>query len=273
MSVSVHQVVTYAEEPFRGNPAFVVTLDRPRAGTVLSNVCAQLHEAVLAVLIPDGSEIDLCFATPTGSHPGAGHATHAAAWAALHRLRPGTRELAFRLGDGGRRVARAEGHLIAVDWPIMPFSDVDQVDVLEDSLGRRPEQTFEATFGTIAVFQSEEDVRTLAPDLDRVARLNANTVIVTAPASRSDFVVRVFAPKLGLPEDPVCGTAHRIIVPLWAKRLGRNSLVSHQLSERTGELFCELRKDAVTIAGYATPFLEGTIRFRDNPPSRVVGGG
>src|SRR6185295_10618900 len=95
--ITVHQIVTYAAEPFRGNPAFVVTLDRPRAATVLSDLCAQLHEAVLAVLIPDGAEIDLRFATPTGSHPGAGHATHAAAWVALNRLRPGARELAFRL--------------------------------------------------------------------------------------------------------------------------------------------------------------------------------
>jgi predicted PhzF superfamily epimerase YddE/YHI9 len=113
----------------------------------------------------------------------------------------------------------------------------------------------------IALFPTAEDVAALAPDLDRVALLEANTVIVTAPASRSDFVVRVFAPKVGLPEDPVCGTAHRIIVPFWAHRLGRTSLVSHQLSPRTGELFCELRGDTVTIAGLATPFLEGVIRL------------
>ena len=160
-----------------------------------------------------------------------------------------------------RRV-RADGDLIAVDWPIMPFADVDRLEALEQSLGRRPESTFEADFGVIAVFASEEEVRELAPDLQRIAALEANTVIVTAAASRSDFVIRVFAPKLGLPEDPVCGTAHRIIVPFWAKRLGRTSLVSHQVSARRGELFCELRGDVVTIAGLAVPFLEGVIRLR-----------
>jgi predicted PhzF superfamily epimerase YddE/YHI9 len=151
--------------------------------------------------------------------------------------------------------------MIAVDWPIMPFSAVDEVDALEQALRHRPERTFSSSFGTIALYPSAEDVAALAPDLGRVAELGANTVIVTAPASRSDFVVRVFAPKLGLPEDPVCGTAHRIIVPYWAQRLGRTSLVSHQLSPRTGELFCELRGDVVTIAGLAAPFLEGVIRL------------
>jgi predicted PhzF superfamily epimerase YddE/YHI9 len=261
MSVFVDQIVTYAGDTFRGNPAFVVTFEQPRAASVLSNLCAQLHEGVLAVLIPDGAEIDLRFATPTGSHPGAGHSTHAAARVAFSRLRPGAREIAFRLEKGDRRMARVEDDLIAVDWPVMSFSDVDQVDALAPSLGRRPERTFEAPFGTVAVYPSPQDVHLLAPDLDAVARLKTNTVIVTAPGDRSDLVIRVFAPKLGLPEDPVCGTAHRIIVPMWAKRLGKTSLVSHQLSERTGELFCEWRNDIVTIAGRAVPFLEGTLQI------------
>jgi predicted PhzF superfamily epimerase YddE/YHI9 len=179
---------------------------------------------------------------------------------ALNRLRPGSREIAFRLENGGERIARAEGDRIAVDWPVMPYADGEVAEALADSLGRRPERVYEADFGTVAVFPAEEDVTELAPDLERVARLDSNTVIVTAPGSRSDFVIRVFAPKHDLPEDPVCGTAHRIIVPMWAERLGKKSLVSHQLSGRTGELFCELRGDVVTIAGRAAPFLEGVIR-------------
>ena len=261
MTITAHQIITYSDAPFRGNPAFVVTLDRPMPDAVLSEICAQLHEDVLAVMVPDGTEVELRFVTRNGPHPGAGHATHAAAWVALNRIRPGARELAFRLESGELRHVRAEGDRIAVDWPVMPFSDLDHIDALEASLGRRPETTLASSFGTIAVFASEADVGELAPNLDRVAALEANAVVVTAPARRSDFVIRVFAPKLGLPEDPVCGTAHRIIVPFWAERLGKKQLVSHQISPRTGELFCELRNDAVTIAGLATPFLEGALRL------------
>jgi PhzF family phenazine biosynthesis protein len=261
MSVAAHQIVTFAGEPFRGNPAFAVALERPLPDTTQFKLCAQLHEDVLAVLTGRGPDIELRFVTQRAVHPGAGHATHAAAWVALNRLCPGTRELSFRLANGGHRPVRCDGEIIAVDWPIMPFSAVDEIDALEQALGHRPERTFSSSFGTIALYPFAEDVAALAPDLGRVVELGANTVIVTAPASRSDFVVRVFAPKLGLPEDPVCGTAHRIIVPYWAQRLGRTSLVSHQLSPRTGELFCELRGDVVTIAGLAAPFLEGVIRL------------
>jgi PhzF family phenazine biosynthesis protein len=261
MPISAHQIVTFAAEPFRGNPAFVVTLEKPLPESVLSSLCAQLHEDVLAVMIPNGDDIELRYVTRSGPHPGAGHATHAAAWVAFNRIRPGTREIAFRLQDGDVRRTRSDGDLIAVDWPIISYTDVDQRDALEESLGRRPARTLASAFGTIAIFDSENVVKDLAPNLDLVARLDTNAVVVTAPAQRSDFVIRVFAPKLGLPEDPVCGTAHRIIVPFWAERLGRTSLVSHQLSARSGELFCELRKDAVTIAGVAAPFLEGVLRL------------
>ena len=180
---------------------------------------------------------------------------------ALNRIFPGATELSFRLADGGVRNVRLKGDLIAVDWPIMPFADTEEAEQLQRSLGRRPERTFASDFGTIAVFSSEEEVRDLTPDLDRLAALDANAVIVTAAGRDADFVLRVFAPKLGLPEDPVCGTAHRIIVPFWAEQLGKTSLVSHQLSQRGGELFCELRNGAVTIAGLAVPFLEGMLRL------------
>jgi PhzF family phenazine biosynthesis protein len=260
MAVRAHQIVTFASEPFQGNPAFVVTPDQPLPDRVLFNVCAQLNEDVLAVITP-GPELELRFVTRSGPHAGAGHATHAAAWVALNCLQPGADELEFRLAGGGTRQVRREGDLIAVDWPVMPYTDLDQIDALAESLGRRPERTFSSTFGTIAVFASEADVGELNPDFGRLAELAANAVVVTAPARRADIVIRVFAPKLGLPEDPVCGTAHRIIVPFWAGRLGKQSLVSHQLSARTGELFCELRGDAVTIAGLAAPFLEGAIRL------------
>ncbi len=261
MVISAHQIVTYASEPFRGNPAFVVTLDTPLPDSEHAAICGQLSQDMLAVLCPDGSALDLRFATPTGTHPGAGHATHAAAWVALNRLRPSSGELDLRLESGASRRVRAEGDLIGVDWPSMPFTTVDLVDTLEQGLGSRPETTIDAPFGVVAVFAAEADVRELTPDLDRIAQVSANAVIVTAPASRSDFVIRVFAPKLGLPEDPVCGTAHRILVPFWADRLGKTSLVSHQVSPRSGELFCELRGDTVTIAGRAVPFLEGTIQL------------
>ncbi len=214
---------------------------------------------MLAVLAPKDGGLGLRFVTPTGFHSGAGHATHAAAWVALNTLEPGKTSLDLHLDSGGHRSIRAEGDLIAVDWPAMPYAGADMLAPLQDALSIRPRETFSSSFGVIAVFDSDETIARLTPDMGKLSKLQADTVMVTAPANAADFAVRVFAPKLGLPEDPVCGTAHRILVPLWAARTGRRTLVSHQLSERGGELFCQLHGETVTISGRATPFLAGAM--------------
>jgi len=257
--VPIQQIVTFATDPFSGNPAFVVTPSAPIPTAMLHQLCRHLNEMMIAVLGPEDDGLGLRFVTPTGFHPGAGHATHAAAWVMLNTLRPGKATLDLHLDSGGYRSIRAEGDLISVDWPSMPYSRADLLAPLQDVLGARPLETFASSFGAIAVFDSGETIAGLTPDLDKVFRLPFDTVIVTAPSDEADFAIRVFAPKLGLPEDPVCGTAHRILAPLWAAKTGRRTLVSHQLSERGGELFCQLHGETVTISGRATSFLTGTI--------------
>lgn len=262
MPLPVQQVVTFARAPFSGNPAFVLTLDRPRPLPLLQAVCRELRDFVLAVLSVDGDEVDLRFVTPAGTHSGPGHATHAAAFVALGRLKPG-RAVDLRLDGGGRRTARIEDGLVAVDWPLMPFSSVDRAAELCACLGRAPRETYEARFGLVAVFAEAAEVAALTPDLARLAQLSADTVMVTAPADGADFALRVFAPKLELPEDPVCGTAHRILVPYWAGRFGRKTLVSRQLSARGGVLRSRLAGDTVTIAGEAVTVLDGVVHLPD----------
>ena len=263
LPLPIHQIATFASDPYRGNPTYVVTLDAMRPRTILQALCRHLRESMIAVLAVEGKAVNLYCITPTGSHPGAGHTTHAAAWVAFSRLFPDVSTLELALEGGGRRSIRTEDGLIAVDWPIMPYHEVDQVSTLRACLGKQPLQTYLSSFGVIAIFADEGDIATLRPDLSKIALLPSDTVIVTAPASKADFAIRVFAPKMGLPEDPVCGTAHRILAPLWAARTNRRNLVSHQLSERSGELFCRLDGDIVTIAGRAVPILDGTIALPD----------
>lgn len=259
MLVPIQQIATFATDPFGGNPAFVVTLNEPVPDAPLNRLCRHLNEAMIAVLTLENDGLDLRFVTPTGFHSGAGHATHAAAWVALKMLRPGTASLDLRLRSGEYRSVRAEGDLISVDWPAMPYASADMLAPLADALGIQPLETFTSSFGAIAIFDHSETIARLAPDLNKISKLPSDTVIVAAPADDADFAIRVFAPKLGLPEDPVCGTAHRILVPYWAARTGRRKLVSHQLSERSGKLFCHLHGETVTISGRAAPFLTGSV--------------
>jgi predicted PhzF superfamily epimerase YddE/YHI9 len=112
----------------------------------------------------------------------------------------------------------------------------------------------------MVVFDHETDVAGLAPDLDRIAALDTFAVIVTAPGREADFVSRFFAPKAGVPEDPVTGSAHCTLIPYWSERLGKKSLRAFQISKRGGEVFCEDRGDRVVIGGQAVEYMRGEIK-------------
>lgn len=264
MRAAVHQVVTFATEPFRGNPAFVLSVEEDLPDRVLQQVTAQLREDVLASIRPIGrGRARLLFHTPGGPHTGAGHAMMAAAHVELNRNGTARGNVVFSLADASECVVSGEGARIAVPWPVMPSTAVDMVDVLGEALGSAAMETLVAPFGYVAIYDDPASIEALDPDMSAIARLDRGAVIATAPGNASDIVIRVFAPKLGLPEDPVCGTAHRIVVPYWADRLKRSELHSRQLSERGGDLWCRLEGDRVVIAGECLTFLEGTIELPD----------
>jgi predicted PhzF superfamily epimerase YddE/YHI9 len=127
-----------------------------------------------------------------------------------------------------------------------------------EALGRTPREVAKAR-DLMAVFDTEDEVRSLAPSFDRIIALGVHAIIVTAPGREVDFVSRFFAPLVGVPEDPVTGSAHCTLIPYWAKRLGKSRLRARQVSARGGELECEDLGDRVSMAGRAVQYLEGTI--------------
>ena len=146
----------------------------------------------------------------------------------------------------------------------MPGSSVDRVPEVAAALGVRPRETLVAPFGYVAIYDDPKVIADMQPDLDRVASFDRTALIATAPGlDGADIVIRVFAPSVGLPEDPVCGTAHRIIVPYWADRLGKKKIHSRQLSPRGGDLFCEDKGAVIVIGGDSRLVIDGTIRLPD----------
>src|SRR5204863_1628569 len=124
----------------------------------------------------------------------------------------------------------------------------------------RPPATVLAARDYLAVYESADEIRALTPDFVAIAKLDRFAVIATAPgANKIDFVSRFFAPARGVDEDPVTGSAHCTLIPYWAERLGKTRLAARQLSRRGGALTCALNGARVTIAGRASPYLEGTI--------------
>jgi predicted PhzF superfamily epimerase YddE/YHI9 len=267
--VKFFQVVTFAADPLHGNAAFVLAGARDASDHALATACDILRADVVAVVgESSGGDTPLRFFTPDGPHPGAGHATLAAAHTVLRdgvvAQDAASRSVTFHQANGDRRAARIEGDRICVDFPTMPASRVDCIAEMEAALGARPLETWVAPFGYVAICDDPAVIAGMRPDLARVSAFDRSAVIATAPGdAASDIVIRVFAPKVGLPEDPVCGTAHRIVVPYWAERMGKTKLHSRQLSPRGGDLWCEDKGDTVAIAGATNLVIDGTIRLPD----------
>lgn len=268
MKARLFRVVTFSAAPGHGNPAFVLTDAGGADDRVLTATCAMLGADIIAVAGTEaGGEVPLTFFTPAGPHPGAGHATLAAAHVVLHGgFDTPTKKTGcvFRQTNGETRPARIEGSRISIDFPAMPGLPVDRADGLGAALGASPHAVLVAPFGYVAVFDDAAMVAGLRPDLARISAFDRNAVIATAPGTGAcDIVIRVFAPKVGLPEDPVCGTAHRIIVPYWARELGKKTIHSRQLSARGGDLWCEDKDDKIAIAGETCLVLEGAVTLPD----------
>jgi predicted PhzF superfamily epimerase YddE/YHI9 len=224
-------------------------------------------DVVAVVGEPSGGDTPLRFFTTDGPHAGAGHATLAAAHTVLRDgfavgKGPAAHSITFHLSNGDSREAHVEGDRICVDFPTMPGSRVDRIADMEAALGARPLETWVAPFGYVAIFDDPAVIAELRPDLARVGAFDRSAVIATAPGgAASDIVIRVFAPNVGLPEDPVCGTAHRIIVPYWAQRMGKTNIHSRQLSPRGGDLWCQDHGEKVVIGGETSLVIDGTIRL------------
>jgi predicted PhzF superfamily epimerase YddE/YHI9 len=194
-------------------------------------------------------EVDLC-----------GHATLASAYVILEvRREMGGSRVVFE-SKGGELTVDREGSLYALDFPARPPAECVADPPLIPGLGAQPQRVLAAR-DYLCVFETEDQVRALAPDMERIARLDRFAVIATAPGRDCDFVSRFFAPAQGVPEDPVTGSAHCTLIPYWAERLGKTKLFARQVSRRGGELWCELRGNRVKIAGRAVKFLEGRIEI------------
>jgi predicted PhzF superfamily epimerase YddE/YHI9 len=259
MLAEVHQIVTFSTEVFRGNPAFVVSLTTEVSDRTMQALTSQFGELVLTSLRNFNNQVLVRFHTPKGVHGGTGHTMMAAAHLALERYGNNINEVALVLGDKSQRSVFRKGSRITVPWPIMPATVVNMRELLGAGLGSTPKETLETPFGYVAVYDEPSQIQNLQPEMATLLQLDRGAIIATAPGNKSDFVLRVFAPKLGLEEDPVCGTAHRILVPYWSKKAGRSELYSQQLSPRGGELWCWLDSGCVFISGESVTFLKGLI--------------
>jgi PhzF family phenazine biosynthesis protein len=254
MEIPLYQVDAFASEVFRGNPAAVCPLTDWLSDGTLQAIAGENNLSETAFLVRKGNGYAIRWFTPTVEIDLAGHPTLASAFVVFEYLEREWQTVTFASPSGPLTVRR-EGELLVMDFPSRPPRPIAASPEIASALGRAPLELGEAR-DLLAVFGSEDDVRSLAPDFGRVKALG-RMLIVTAPGREVDFVSRFFASSHGIDEDPVTGSAHCTLIPYWSKRLGKKSLHARQVSKRGGELFCEDQGARVQIGGRAVRYLEG----------------
>jgi len=259
MRVPIFHVDAFTSRPFAGNPAAVCLLDAWLDDDRLRKVAAENNLSETAYLVPRADGYELRWFTPRCEVKLCGHATLASAFILANILKPGRDELRFQTRFSGELTVSKQGALFSMDFPACPPRALDMPEALVKALGSRPKAVLEGNETYVAVYESETAVRAIRPDFAQLDRLHPWAVAITAPGDEVDFLSRYFAPSYGIPEDPVTGSAHCLLAPYWAGRLGKNQLHAQQVSQRGGEIWCEVLGDRVAIKGEAVLILQGSL--------------
>jgi len=259
MKLPIHIVDAFASEHFTGNPAAVVLFGRYPEDALLQAIAAENNLAETAYPVPLGDgRWELRWFTPTNEVPLCGHATLASAHVLFAHVLEGLAEIEFVTRQSGSLFVRKRGDELVMDFPTIAAEPADED--LQWLFGSPPVAVFKGVDFVMAVLESADAVRSFAPDRLDVLKLDRGGLIVTAPGDDGhDCVSRFFAPAHGIDEDPVTGSAHCMIAPYWAKRLGKTEVRAFQASARGGALICRISDTRVELCGTCVPYLSGEI--------------
>lgn len=260
MELDIYQLDAFTDSVFAGNPAAVMPLDEWLPTDVMQSIGQEnnLSETAFFVPTPDDADHDfhIRWFTPGIEAQICGHATLASAAVLFDHLGWEAESVRFKSQLSSLKVSKM-GEVLELDFPVLPRTSVEPTDAVREALGVPVLAYFDAQ-KDLAVLESAEQVRSVSPDM-RLLKAHGKGVIVTAEGDDCDFVSRYFAPYGGIPEDPVTGSAHCVLVPYWSERLGKVKLHAKQVSQRGGELYCTLVGDRVLIAGKAALYMKGTV--------------
>ncbi|MEP7149161.1 MAG: PhzF family phenazine biosynthesis protein [Acidobacteriota bacterium] len=257
MRLEIYQIDAFASRPFTGNPAAVVPLEAWLADDVMQAIAMENNLAETAFFVREGEGYGLRWFTPTVEMDLCGHATLASGYLIFEILGTDQTTLRFQTRSGELTVEK-EGERYVLDFPSRPGTVSDAPPGLIEAVGAEPKEILKSR-DYMLVYENEADVLAIKPDFNALMKIDTHAVIVTAAGDSSDFVSRFFAPEVGVPEDPVTGSAHCTLIPYWAEKLGKNELFARQVSTRGGELFCELVGDRVKIGGDAVLYMKGEV--------------
>lgn len=251
----MHQYIVdaFTDKPFSGNPAAVCLLPAWPEDSWMRNMARENNLSETAFLVPAGDGYRLRWFTPETEVGLCGHATLASAFVVLNFLEKKAEGARFLTGEGALPVRR-QGKLYVMDFPLIPQREIPVTQAMAQAFGEAP---LRALLGTdlVCLFENEAQVRGLMPDQNLLKHLEGRGQHATAPGDNTDCASRSFFPKLGIAEDPVCGSAHCQIAPYWGSELGKDVVIALQASRRGGILYCKIQENGrVEISGKACLF-------------------
>ena len=262
MGLPIVQVDAFTDRPFAGNPAAVCVLPAPADPVWMQDVAREMNLAETAFLVRRDDGYDLRWFTPAVEVDLCGHATLASAHVLWENSDLATGAQARFHTKSGLVTADRRGAWIELDFPATPAAPAPPPHGLIEALGAQPRFVGRSRFDYLVEVDSESIVRGLDPDLGALSRVEARGVIVTSRADgkgQHDFVSRFFAPRAGVPEDPVTGSAHCALAPYWSAKLGKSELVGYQASARGGVVRVRLQGNRVHLGGHAVTVLRGEL--------------
>ena len=260
MKIPIYQVDAFTSEIFKGNPAAVCPLREWLPDQIMQNIAMENNLSETAFFIEDNGIFHIRWFTPKAELDLAGHPTLATAHIILKELDKNIKIINFKTKIGDVLKVILNNNLYVMDFPSRDPKNINDIDILNDALGKKPRKLL-AHRDLIVVFDSQDEIQSISPNMDKLKQLSYPSVVITAIGNKVDFVSRNFAPKLGIPEDPVTGSSHCELIPYWSKILNKKEMIAYQLSERGGEIYCGHNDDRVSLGGEAITFLRGEIEI------------
>lgn len=260
MVLTIYQVDAFAEKVFEGNPAAVCPLNEWIEDENLLKIASENNLSDTAFYVVKNDCIEIRWFTPTIEVNLCGHATLAAAF--VLATKENFKEnsiIPFHSMRSGKLPVRVNKDSFTLDFPSDEIEEINLSDELLKATNQNPISAFKGRSDIMLVFENQIEIENLKPNLTQIEKLDARGLIVTAKGNECDFVSRFFAPKSGINEDPVTGSAHTTLTPYWAKKINKGDLIAEQISNRKGKLNCKIVGDRVQITGKAALYMKGEI--------------
>ena len=259
MKIKRYQIDAFTNVPFTGNPAAVCVLEKPLSDCLMQSIATENNLSETAFVWGSGCEYEICWFTPVCEVELCGHATLAAAHALMAGEGVVGETIRFASRHRGALMVTRKGAFYELDFPRASFKRQASDDSLARCVSESAVEFWSTGQDALLVFADSNLIGALSVDFPQLRELKYRALITTSVGNDCDFVSRFFAPSLGINEDAVTGSAHTVLTPFWAERLGKQKLVARQLSQRGGDLRCEVVEDRVLIGGEAVTYSVGNI--------------